>query len=99
MDKYSHRERVEMILAGEKPDRFAASFWRHFYHMEHHAEGTIEAMVAFQKQFDWDFMKINPRADYHVQDWGKQIEYSHDEFTNHRKVGFPIQAAEDWSRI
>jgi len=70
MDKYSHRDRLEMILAGEKPDRFAASFWRHFFHMEHHAEGTAEAMVSFQKRFDWDFIKINPRADYHVEDRG-----------------------------
>jgi len=27
-----------MIIAGEKPDRHAASCWRHFFHMEHHAD-------------------------------------------------------------
>ncbi len=98
-DKYSHRERLEMIFAGEKPDRWAASFWRHFFHMEHHAEGTADAMLWFQKQLDWDFMKINPRADYHVQDWGVKIEYSHDEFKKHRKVSFPIKTADDWTTL
>lgn len=98
-DKYSHRERLEMIIAGEKPDRFAASFWRHFFHMEHHAEGTAEAMVGFQKRFDWDFIKVNPRADYMVQDWGLQIKYSHDEYKKHDKVSFPIQKPEDWIKI
>lgn len=99
MDKYNNRERIQMILAGEKPDRFAASFWRHFFHMEHHAEGTIEAMVGFQKMFDWDFMKLNPRADYHSQGWGVKLAYSHHEFTKHGKSGFPVSTIDDWAKI
>ncbi len=98
-EKYSHRERIEMILGGEKPDRFAASFWRHFFHMEHHADGTAEAMIGFQKKFDWDFVKINPRADYHVEDWGLQQTWSHDEFKKHVKTAFPITKIEDWDNI
>ncbi len=99
MEKYSHRERLQMIIAGEKPDRHAASFWRHFYHMEHHAQGTSEAMLGFQREFDWDFMKINSRADYHVEGWGLRLEWSRDEFTRHRKSNYPVTAVEDWSRI
>lgn len=99
MDKYSHRERIEMILAGEKPDRFAASFWRHFFHLENNAEGTAEAMVRFQKELDWDFIKINPRADYHVEDWGLTQAWSHNEYEKHRKLSFPIRQIEDWDRI
>lgn len=99
MSKLSHKERLQTIFAGEKPDRFAASFWRHFFHMEHHAEGTAEAMLAFQKRFDWDFMKVNPRADYHVEDWGLKQEWSRDEFAKHKKSNFPITKAEDWEKI
>lgn len=98
-DKYSHRERIQMIIAGERPDRFAASFWRHFFHMEHHADGTAEAMLTFQKRFDWDFMKINPRADYHVEDWGLTQHFSHDEFKKHTKSNFPVSTADDWLKI
>ncbi len=98
-DSYSHRERIQAIIAGEKPDRFAASAWRHFYHMEHHAEGTVEAMHWFQKEFDWDFMKINPRANYHVQDWGLTIHYSHDEHSRHKYSDYPITGPEDWLNI
>lgn len=98
-EKYSPRERLEMIFAGERPDRFAASFWRHFFDMEHHAEGTAEAMIGWQQKFNWDFMKINPRADYHTQDWGLKLEYSHKEFAKHKKVHFPVQKPEDWEKI
>ena len=99
MDKYTPRERIETILAGEKPDRFAASFWRHFFHKEHYAEGTAEAMIDFQEKFKWDFIKINPRADYHVEGWGFEQEFSHDEFKKHTKLKFPVKSVDDWSRI
>jgi len=98
-ERYSHKERMQMILTGEEPDRFAASFWRHFFQAEHHAEGLAEAMVFFQEKFDWDFMKINPRADYHVEDFGLKQEFSHDEFKKHRKYDFPITKLEDWAKI
>lgn len=99
MEPYSHRERIHMILAGERPDRFAASFWRHFYHKESTAEGTAKAMIDFQKEFDWDFMKINPRADYHIEDWGFKQKYSRKEFEKHEKISFPITKPEDWEKI
>jgi uroporphyrinogen decarboxylase len=99
MSELSHRERIDMILAGQKPDRFAASFWRHFFHRESTAEGLADAMVGFQKQFDWDFMKINPRADYHIEDWGFRQAYSTDEFTKHKKVAFPVATVDDWTKI
>lgn len=43
-DKYSHRERIEIIVAGKHPDRFAASFWRHFFHLENNASGTADGL-------------------------------------------------------
>lgn len=99
MTSYSPRERIEIIIAGEKPDRYAASFWRHFYHKEHYAAGTAEAMLDFQKEFGWDFMKINPRAEYHVEDWGLKLDFSHHEFTKHTKTSFPINDPDDWLKI
>jgi uroporphyrinogen decarboxylase len=99
MDRHSHRERLNMIFSGEKPDRFAASFWRHFFHKEHYAEGTAEAMLDFQARFDWDFMKINPRADYHVEGWGLRQQWSHDEFKKHVKSNFPVSRLEHWRDI
>ena len=97
--RYSPRERIEMILAGEKPDRFAASFWRHFFHLENNARGTAEAMIRFQKELGWDFVKLNPRADYHIEGWGFRQEWSRHEFRKHTKLDFPIKRIEDWDNI
>jgi len=98
-DRYSHRERLEMIIKGETPDRPAASIWRHFYDKESKAEGLAEAMLAFQKKFDWDFMKINPRASYHVEDWGNKLEWSTDEMQKHKKIEFAVKDTDDWDKI
>ncbi len=99
MNKLSHRERLLTIIAGERPDRHAASLWRHFYHMENNAQGTAETMLWFQREYDWDFMKINPRADYHIEDWGLEQVWSKHEFEKHRKTKFPITKIEDWAKI
>lgn len=56
-------------------------------------------MLYFQKTFKWDFMKINPRADFHVEDWGFKHKWSTDEFKKHEKLFFPIQKLEDWGKI
>jgi len=67
-DQMSHRERVRASLAGEETDRPPVSMWRHFFEDETSAEGLAEAMLGFQRRYDWDFMKVNPRASYHAED-------------------------------
>lgn len=95
----SHRERIKAIIQGEAPDRPAISLWRHFYHRESTPQGLAGAMLEFQKKYDWDFMKINPRASYHVEDWGNRLDWSTDEFQKHRKIKFAIAKIEDWDKI
>jgi len=98
-DKYSPRERIEIIIEGEKPDRFAASLWRHFFHLESSAEKMAEAMIEYQKRYNWDFMKINPRASFHTEDWGNQFEWSSDEYSKHKHTRYAVNNPEDWDKI
>lgn len=98
-EKFSHRERMEMIAAGESPDRAAASIWRHFFHKESTVDGLVEAMLDYQKKYDWDFMKINPRASYHFEDWGSRFEWSTDEFRKHKKIKDAVSDISGWDRI
>lgn len=98
-DRHSHRERIEMIMKGEKPDRFAASIWRHFFHKESSTDGLVEVMLDFQKRLDWDFMKINPRATFHIEDWGTKMEWSNNEFENHKYIEHVVKDISDWDKI
>jgi len=75
------------------------SLWRHFYDKESTASGLAEAMIAFQKKYDWDFMKLNPRASYHIEGWGAKVEFSQNPLTKTKVTEHPIKKTEDWKRL
>ncbi len=76
------------------------SFWRHFYHREGDAESLASAMIEFQREHDWDFLKVNPRASYHVEDWGVRTERPGDGPLDKPKVvQSVIREPSDWDGI
>jgi uroporphyrinogen decarboxylase len=95
----THRERLEATLAGKPVDRPAVSIWRHFYDLEQTLDGLVEAMLGFQRRFDWDFMKVNPRACYHVQDWGNRYDFSPAPKDGPELVEHQVKGPDDWSKL
>ena len=93
-EQMNHRERVLAALSGKDVDRPPVSMWRHFFAEETTADGLAEAMLAFQDRFDWDFMKVNPRASYHAEDWGLRMHYDGDR--QPCVVGTSLKGPEDW---
>ena len=85
------------VLGGQSVDRPPISMWRHFYSNETSAQGLADAMLSFQHEFDWDFMKINPRASYHGEVWGLRVEYNGN--GPPRNVSWPIQIPTDWRTL
>ena len=93
----THWERVRASLKGEDVDRVPVSIWRHFFTRETSAEMLAEAMLGFQKRFDWDFMKVNPRASYHVEDWGVKVKYQGD--AEPQVIETPVKNHDDWLKL
>ncbi len=93
------RARVAAALAGQAVDRPPISMWRHFYDRETTAEGLAKSMLGFQRQYDWDFMKVNPRAQYHAEDWGATFSYSDDPHAAPTVAHVPIASHEDWHKL
>ncbi len=93
----THWERLRATLKRQATDRVPVSMWRHFYGDETSPEGLAEAMLGFQRRYDWDFMKVNPRASYHVEDWGVRTEYKGD--ASPKVVETPIKKPEDWLKL
>jgi len=96
-DKMTHRERIWATLQGQETDRVAVSMWRHFYSSETSARSLAEAMLAFQARFDWDFVKVNPRASYHAEGWGLGVKYEGDREPVVTKA--PIKEPDDWLKL
>lgn len=95
----SHKERIERILNGKEIDRVPVSAWRHFYDRENSKDDLVKSMLGFQREFDWDFIKINSRASYHVEDWGARFDYSPDPLARPAGVEFPVKKSSDWGKI
>lgn len=96
-DEMTHWERIRATLGGRETDRAAISMWRHFYASETSARSLAEAMLAFQSRFNWDFMKVNPRASYHGEDWGLGVRYDGD--SPPEVTRSPIKRPEDWLKM
>ena len=93
------RERMIALVNGEIPDRPPISFWRHFYDQENDAESLARALLGFHREFGWDWIKLNSRACYHIDEWGFEFRPSTDPLVKPVKTNFPIKSVDDWSKI
>jgi len=93
------RERLAATIAGRPVDRLPVSLWRHFFAEETSREGLVEALAGWQRTYDWDFLKINPRASYHVEDWGNRYEPSGREHVPPALVRCRIHEPEDFRTL
>ncbi|MBS1253533.1 MAG: Uroporphyrinogen decarboxylase [Anaerolineales bacterium] len=69
------RERVFAALNGDEVDRSPVALWRHFPEHDQTAGGLAQAVAAWQKKWDWDFVKVTPTSGYYYEDWGATFEY------------------------
>jgi uroporphyrinogen decarboxylase len=93
------RERVQAALQGKPVDRPPIGFWRHFFEKEASAAGLAEAMLGFQRTYDWDFMKVNPRACYHAEPWGCRFQFSGQPDIGPKLIEAAVKTPDDWRQI
>jgi len=93
----THWDRVRATLKNQETDRTPVSMWRHFFDRETRPDTLAEALLGFQTKFDWDFMKVNPRASYHVEGWGVKVAYREAEHPQVTET--PIKKPDDWLKL
>ena len=93
------RERVDAALRGQPVDRVPISFWGHDYLREWSAEGLASAMLENYRRYDWDYMKVNPRASYHVEDWGAELKPSGDPNKGPLWIRPAVTTTSDWRKL
>ncbi len=96
MDK---RERVMAALSRKPVDRPPLSFWRHVPDVDHTAPGLAEAMLAFQRRWDLDFVKVMSSGVYCVEDWGCAVAYQGSPNGAKQCTKHAVQGRGDWARI
>jgi uroporphyrinogen decarboxylase len=100
LNKMTKLQRIQAALRNQPVDRPPVSLWRHFYECERTAEDLAGAMLAFHRKYDWDWMKINPRASYHVEGWGVKVDYGAGGPTDKPQVvEYPVHSVADWGKL
>jgi len=93
------RDRLAAALRGKQTDRPLVALWRHFPTDDADATQLALSAVAFQTQYDWDFLKLTPASNYSVDGWGTRVAYrGHPEGTS-EYVARPIAGPQDWARL
>lgn len=93
------KERVEAALRGEPVDHVPVSVWGHDFAREWSAQGLMEAMVENFTRYDWDYLKVNPRSSYHVEDWKVKVRPSGEKNQAPIFEDTPIKGPSDWKRL
>jgi uroporphyrinogen decarboxylase len=93
------KERVDAALRGDQVDRIPASMWGHDFGREWNLQSFAAAMVENFTRYDWDYMKVNPRACYHVEDWGVKVRPSGEAYKAPIFEEPRIKSAADWKRL
>ena len=99
MDKWNKRRRLEAIIAGEPTDRVPVALWRHWPGDDQDAAALAAAHLQWQRDYDWDLLKVGPASSYSVVDWGARDEWvGHIEGTR-QYVHRPIRRPADWETL
>ncbi|MFQ6019607.1 MAG: uroporphyrinogen decarboxylase family protein [Dehalococcoidia bacterium] len=93
------RERVLAALRGEQVDRVPVSAWRHDFLREWTPEGLAQATIDAYRKFDWDFVKVNPRASYYAEDWGSRYQPSGRADQSPQLIEPAVKSAADLARV
>lgn len=98
--RMTKRERLAAAIAGEDVDRVPVALWRHFPVDDMRIEQLALSAVAFQQQYDWDFIKLTPLSNYSVADWGGTVAYhGHPEGISEYITPPRITAPADWGHL
>jgi uroporphyrinogen decarboxylase len=96
MDK---RQRLEAAFRGEAVDRPPVALWRHWPGDDQRAEDLAASQVAFQREYDFDFIKVTPSSGYCVEDWGVETQYLGSLEGTREYRRYVISEPEQWARL
>ena len=75
MAQMTKRERLSATINGQEVDRIAVALWRHFPGDDQRPADLAQSQLVWQREYDWDFIKVSPSSSFHVLDWGVQDEW------------------------
>jgi uroporphyrinogen decarboxylase len=95
----SKRQRLEAAIAGELADRPPVALWRHFPVDDQDPASLALSVVAFQRQFDFDFVKVTPASSFCLKDWGSEDRWEGAAEGTRAYTKRVIETVSDWADL
>ncbi len=92
-------ERLEAAIAGEVADRPPAALWRHFPVDDQDPAQLAQSTLAYQREFDFDFVKVTPASSFCVADWGVRDEWRGDPEGTRSYTQRMVTEPKDWRAL
>lgn len=90
------RERLRAAINGDVADRLPVALWRHFPVDDQDPRELAESTLAFQRDFDFDLVKVTPASSFCVRDWGVTDRWEGNPEGTRRYIQRAISQADDW---
>lgn len=94
--RMSKRDRLQAAVSGNPVDRPPVALWRHWPSDDQRADDLVWATLTFQKQYDFDFIKISPASNYCLADYGQTSTWLGNEEGTRVWGNRFIQRPDDW---
>lgn len=99
MAAMTREERLRAAIQGRAVDRPPVALWRHFPGDDQRPEDLATATVAFQRRYDFDFVKVSPASSFCLLDWGAQDRWMGSLEGTREYTFYPIQSPDDWYKL
>lgn len=93
------RERLMATFAGNPVDRVAVALWRHYPGDDQRPTDLASAVLVWQAQYDWDFIKVSPASSFCLVDWGAEDRWLGGDEGSREYTRRVIQRPEDWATL
>jgi uroporphyrinogen decarboxylase len=75
------------------------ALWRHFPGDDQRPDDLAAATVAFQRRFDFDFVKVSPASSFCLREWGARDRWAGTLEGTRDYTFHPIQSPADWLQL
>ena len=93
------RERLARAIHGEVTDRTPVALWRHFPVDDQDPAGLAASTITFQRDYDFDFVKVTPASSFCVKDWGADDQWTGNPEGTRDYTHRPIKTPDDWATL
>jgi uroporphyrinogen decarboxylase len=93
------RERMEACLGNGSLDRVPVALWRHFPVDDQEPATLAAATVNFQRNFEFDLVKVTPASSFCIKDWGVRDSWNGVSEGTRDYHTFAIHEPDDWLKL